>query len=157
MTLSCCHAFDERNGSLRGASFMQSPATDSASQYCCFASVSWRRAEKRLVTAGGQRVRESLSESARCIDALKKRRVLKKRGRVLKKRGRVFRRGCSAGGGGFSKGGGSLRTLWTFLRKLTPLPLTLEEILLMQDIQTLFSGLFLPMLQNQKRDTNLRT
>ena len=39
-------------------------------------------------------IRETLSESGRWIDALKKRgRVLKKRGRVLKKRGRFLRRG----------------------------------------------------------------
>ena len=41
-------------------------------------------------------VRETLCESGRWIDALKKRgRVLKKRGRVLKKRGRFLRRGVS--------------------------------------------------------------
>ena len=38
--------------------------------------------------------RETLCESGRWIDALKKRgRLLKKRGRVLKKRGRFLRRG----------------------------------------------------------------
>ena len=37
--------------------------------------------------------RETLCESGRCIDALKKRRrVLKKRGRFLKKRGRVLKK-----------------------------------------------------------------
>ena len=41
-----------------------------------------------------QILRETLCESGRWIDALKKRgRVLKKRGRVLKKRGRFLRRG----------------------------------------------------------------
>ena len=70
-------------------------------------------------------LRETLCESGRCIDALKKRRrVLKKRGRVLKKRGRFLRRGkgkklCSVrgtgrgpllqkeGGGFFRRGAGS--------------------------------------------------
>ena len=38
--------------------------------------------------------RETLCESGRWVDALKKRgRVLKKRGRVLKKKGRFLRRG----------------------------------------------------------------
>ena len=62
---------------------------------------------------GVARIRETLCESGRCIDALKKRRrVLKKRGRVLKKRGRVLKklglvRGTASaeGGGGFLRGG----------------------------------------------------
>ena len=57
-------------------------------------------------------IRETLCESGRCIDALKKRRkalekrgrVLKKRGRVLKKRGRVLEKVCLVSG----TGGGQL-------------------------------------------------
>ena len=63
--------------------------------------------------------RETLCESGRWIDALKKGgRVLKKRGRVLKKRGRVLKKLClvrgtgggpllQKGGGGFLRRGGS--------------------------------------------------
>ena len=96
-------------------------------------------------------VRESLCESGRCIDALKKRgralkktgRVLKKSGRVLEKRGRVLKkvclvRGTGGGtllqneGGGFLRGGGGfLRTLckqqvWRPLRSSNPLLPTLS-------------------------------
>ena len=64
--------------------------------------------------------RETLWESGRCIDALKKRRrvlkkrggVLKKRGRVLQKRGRVLKKVClvreTGGGLLLQKGGGWL-------------------------------------------------
>ena len=57
------------------------------------------RSAKSLSTFSGDvpgplTFRETLCESGRWIDALKKRgRVLKKRGRVLKKRGRFLRRG----------------------------------------------------------------
>ena len=94
--------------------------------------------------------RETLCESGRCIDVLKKRRsVLKKRGRALKKRGkrrsvlkkraralkrgRVLKKLClvrgtggrpllqKRGGGFFRRGGGGfLRTRWRSLRSSTP-------------------------------------
>ena len=70
-------------------------------------------------------VRETLCESGRWIDALKKRRrLLKKRGRVLKKRRLVRETGGGRllqGGGHFKKGGGGfLRSLWRSLKSSTP-------------------------------------
>ena len=62
------------------------------------------------------RFRETLCESGRWIDALKKGgRVLKKRGRVLKKRGRLLRRG-----------GGVLKKPVEVLKEFDPLPSTLS-------------------------------
>ena len=63
--------------------------------------------------------RETLCESGRCVDALKKRRrvlkkrgrVLQKRGRVLKKRGRILKKVClvrETGGGPLLQKGGWL-------------------------------------------------
>ena len=72
-------------------------------------------------------VRETLCESGRCIDALKKRRnVLKKRGNVLKKKGRVLKkrgRVLFKGGGLLKKGGRVLRNpvpVWRSWRSSTP-------------------------------------
>ena len=59
--------------------------------FCCFECNSLFAIAARVK---GVPIRETLCESGRWIDALKKRgRVLKKRGRVLKKRGRFLRRG----------------------------------------------------------------
>ena len=84
-------------------------------------------------------LKETLGESGRCIDALKKRRVvLKKRGRVLEKNGRVLKKPClvwgarggplfQKGGWLFKKGGGGFsRSLWKPLRSSTSLPPTLS-------------------------------
>ena len=61
---------------------------------CTLVCQNYPLANYPLVSPGFLRLRETLCESGRWINALKKRgRVLKKRGRVLKKRGRFLRSG----------------------------------------------------------------